>query len=89
ENLPFQEAKEVAVEFDGKSKSLYVIPLNGQFLVSGEKMAQLFGIKYKFYKQSKILVVSNEKNELIVHAGSNAAYENMVKTPMPAKALYF
>ena len=39
ENLPFQEAKEVAVEISGKSESLYVVPLNGQFLVSGEKMA--------------------------------------------------
>ena len=89
ENLPFQEAKEVAVEISGKSESLYVVPLNGQFLVSGEKMAQLFGIKYKFYKESRILEVSNDKEELIVRAGSNVAYENMVKTPMPANALYF
>ena len=89
ENLPFQEAREVAVEISGKSESLYVVPLNGQFLVSGEKMAQLFGIKYKFYKESRILEVSNDKEELIVRAGSNVAYENMVKTPMPANALYF
>ena len=89
EDLPFQEAKEVAVEMSGKSETLYVVPLNGQLFVSGEKMAQLFGIKYKFYKESKILEVSNDKEELIVRAGSNAAYENMVKTSMPADALYF
>ncbi|WP_342431513.1 copper amine oxidase N-terminal domain-containing protein [Neobacillus sp. FSL H8-0543] len=89
ENLPFQEAKEVPVEMNGKSESLYVVPVNGQLLVSGEKMAQLFGIKYKFYKQSQILEISNDKEELFVRAGSNAAYENMVKTPMPAKALHF
>ena len=73
----------------GKSESLYVVPLNGQLLVSGEKMAQLFGIKYKFYQESRILEVSNDQEELIVRAGSNAAYENMMKTPMPTKALYF
>lgn len=89
ENLPFQEAQEVAVEINGKSESLYVVPVNGQLLVSGEKMVQLFGIEYKFYKQSRIIEISNDKEELIVCAGSNAAYENMVKTPMPAKALYF
>jgi hypothetical protein len=89
ENLPFQEAREVAVDISRKSESLYVVPLNGQFLVSGEKMAQLLGIKYKFYKESRILEVSNDQEELIVRAGSNAAYENMVKTPMPANALYF
>ena len=89
ENLPFQEAKEVTVDINGKSESLYVVPLNGQLLISAEKTAKLLGLESKYYQQSRILEVSNDKEELIVRAGSNAAYENMVKTPMPAKALYY
>jgi hypothetical protein len=89
ENLPFQEAKEVTVDINGKSESLYVVPMNGQLLVSAEKTAKLLGLEAKFYKQSRILEVSNDKEELIVRAGTNVAYENMVKTPMPAKALYY
>ncbi len=89
ENLPFQEAKEVTVDINGKSGSLYVVPQNGQLLVSGEKAAQLLGVKAKFHKQSQILELSKDKEELIVRAGTNAAYENMVKTPLPAKALYY
>ena len=45
ENLPFQEAKEVTVEINGKSETLYVVPLNGQLLVSGEKMANIYGYR--------------------------------------------
>lgn len=89
EKLPFQEAKEVAVEVNGKSKNLYVVPFNGQLLVPGKKMAQLLGLEAKFYKQSRILEVTKDKDELIVRAGSNAAYENMIKTPMPSQALYY
>ncbi len=89
ENLPFNEAKEIAVELNGKTEYLYVFPFNGQMLVSGEKMAQLLNLEHKFYKQSRILVVSKGKEELVVRAGSNAAYENMIKTPMPTNALYF
>ena len=89
ENLPFQEAKEVTVAINGKSESLYVVPLNGQLFVSAEKTAKLLGLKSKYYNQSRILEVSNGKEELVVRAGTNVAYENMVKTPMPAKALYY
>ena len=47
ENLPFQEAKEVTVDINGKSESLYVVPLNGQLLVSAEKTAKLIGLESK------------------------------------------
>lgn len=89
EDLPVQEAKEIAVELNGKTVNLYVVPLNGQLLVSGEKMAKLLGIEYKFYKQSRIVEVSDNTEELIVRAGTNVAYENNIKTPMPANALYY
>ena len=88
-NLPVQEAKIVPFELNGKTENLFVLPSNGQLLVSGEKMANLLGIKSKFYKQSRILELSNIQEKLIVRAGSNAAYENMVKTPMPTTAIYY
>lgn len=89
DNLPIQEAKEMTFELDGKSEKLLVIPSNGQLLVSGEKMAKMLGVKYKFYEQSRIFVMSNNNEELIVRAGTNAAYENMVKTPIPTKVIYY
>ncbi|QBK24472.1 copper amine oxidase N-terminal domain-containing protein [Ureibacillus thermophilus] len=88
-NLPVEEAKKVSFNLNGKTEKLLVFPSNGQLLVSGEKMAKLFGIKSKYYEQSRILELSNGQEELIVRAGTNAAYENMVKTPMPAKALSY
>lgn len=88
-NLPVQQAKNVSFELNGKSENLFVLPSNGQLLVSGEKMAKFLQLKYEFYNQSRILEVSNDKEELIVRAGSNAAYENMLKTPMPIKAMYY
>lgn len=89
EDLPFQETKEVSIELNGKSTKLFVLPSNGQLLVSGEKMAAFLNIQHKLYSQSRILELSNGKEELIVRAGTNAAYENMVKTPMPTSALFY
>ncbi|MED3662862.1 copper amine oxidase N-terminal domain-containing protein [Ureibacillus sp. FSL K6-8385] len=88
-NLPVQEAKTVPFELDGKTTNLLVLPSDGQLLVSGEKMADFLGIKSKFYGQSRILELSKNGEELIVRAGTNAAYENMVKTPLPTKAIYY
>ncbi|WP_010677691.1 copper amine oxidase N-terminal domain-containing protein [Bacillus timonensis] len=89
ENLPFQEAKEVTVEMNGKNESFYIVPFDGQLLISGEKLADFIGAKYIFYQESRILEASTDQVELIIRAGSNAVYENMVKTPMPTKAQYF
>ena len=88
QSLPFQEAKEVQIELNGKSELLYIVPQNGQLLVSGEKIATFMDTEFTFYEQSRILKVSKGEEELIVRAGSNAAYEKRVKTPMPSKAQY-
>lgn len=88
-NLPVQEAKTFAFQLNGKTENLFVLPSNGQLLVSGEKMADLLGVKSKFYNQSRILELSDDQEELIVRSGTNAAYENMVKTPMPTTAIYY
>ena len=89
ETLPFQEAKEVPIELNGKSELFYIVPQYGQLLVSGEKITKFIDAEFTFYEQSRILEVSKGNEELIVRAGSNVAYENRVKTPMPSKALYY
>ncbi|WP_338450289.1 copper amine oxidase N-terminal domain-containing protein [Niallia oryzisoli] len=87
--LPFQEAKEVSIELNNTSESFFMIPQNGQLLVPGEKVAKFLGAKSRYYQQSKILELSKGTEELIVRAGTNAAYENMVKTPMPTQSFYY
>ncbi|KMY55295.1 hypothetical protein AC623_16265 [Bacillus sp. FJAT-27231] len=88
-SLPFQQAQEVNIRLNNQTQKVYLIPRNSQLFVSGEKLAQLIQADYKYYEQSRILEVSKGKEELIVRAGSNAAYENMVKTPMPSSAYFF
>ena len=77
------------IELNGKSMLFLIVPQYGQLLVSGENIAKLMDLAFTFYEQSRILEVSKGEEELIVRVGSNAAYENTVKTPMPAKALYY
>jgi hypothetical protein len=85
-SLPIAAPAELTVSVNGNSTKLYFIPREGQLLVSGEKIASLLGAKSQYYPQSKILVVTREKYELIVRADSNAAYENRTKNPMPVRA---
>lgn len=89
DTLPIQEAKEVQIEQNGKSELLFVIPQQGQLLVSGEKFAKFIGAEFTFYEQSRIFEILRGEEELIVRVGSNATYENRVKTPMPTNALYY
>lgn len=89
ETLPFQDAKEVPIELNGKSELFFIVPQYGQLLVSGEKITNFIDAEFTFYEQSRILEVSKGNEELIVRVGTNAAFENKVKTPMPSKALYY
>ncbi|WP_232696021.1 copper amine oxidase N-terminal domain-containing protein [Brevibacillus daliensis] len=89
ENLPIQDTREVIIELNNRSEMFYIIPQNGQLLVKGEKIAMFLNAESTYYQQSKILEVSKDKKELIVRARSNAAYENMVKTPMPTSAFFY
>lgn len=84
--LPITTPTDLSVSINGKSAKLYFIPREGQMLVSGEAVAAVLGAKAKFYPQSKIMIISKNKLELIVRADSNAVYENQVKNPMPVKA---
>lgn len=87
--LPVTAPADLSVRIDGKTTKVYVIPQEGQLLVSGKAVATVLGAKFKYYPQSKILVLLKNKLELIVRADSNAAYENKAKTPMPVKAAIF
>jgi hypothetical protein len=50
------------------------------------KHCGLLGVVAKYYPQSKIMVITKDKYELIVRADSNGAFENRVKNPIPVKA---
>jgi hypothetical protein len=84
--LPLTTPSEVPLILNNIETSVYVIPQDGQLLVSSEAFVKALGGKAKYYPQSKICVLTTENMELIVRAGSNAAYENRVKTPMPIPA---
>lgn len=86
--LPIQEAQKINIQFEAQNESFYIVPKNGQLLVSAEKFAQLIQGEFRFYEQSKILEVTKRDKELIVRSGTNAAYENMIKMPMPTEAVY-
>ena len=86
--LPISTPTEVKVTINGVANSIHVIPQSGQLLVPGEKLAKLISAKTNYYPKSKIFTIKNTDTELIVRAGSNAAYENQNKTPMPIQAQY-
>lgn len=90
ELLPFTSSQKVMFKVEGTNKELsfFVIPKDGEFFVPGKSVAQVLGAKATFYKASKILNIQHQKNELIYRAGTNVAYDNNVKTPLPAQAFY-
>ncbi|WP_193767002.1 copper amine oxidase N-terminal domain-containing protein [Lysinibacillus parviboronicapiens] len=90
EVLPFSASKLVNLKVADMNKELnfYVIPKDGEFFVPGKTVAQLLGAKATFYKTSKILVIQYQENELVFRSGTNVAYDNNVKTPLPASSFY-
>lgn len=90
EILPFTNSQNVTFKLDGTNKVLnvFVIPKDGEFFVPGKAIAQVLGAKATFYQASKILEIQDQANELIYRAGTNVAYDNNVKTPIPAQAFY-
>ncbi|WP_462411789.1 copper amine oxidase N-terminal domain-containing protein [Neobacillus sp. Marseille-QA0830] len=88
-SLPIQDPTELKVIAANNEAALYAIPQNGQLLVSGEAAAHVLGGEAVFYPESKICVITANGRELIVRAGSNAVYENKVKTPMPMQAMAY
>ncbi|WP_042454197.1 copper amine oxidase N-terminal domain-containing protein [Neobacillus dielmonensis] len=88
-NLPIQTPDEIPAIAGNNQANVYAIPQNGQLLVAGEAIAELLGGESVLYPESKICVLSRQGRELIVKAGSNAVYENKMKTPMPVQAAVY
>ncbi|MFJ8513225.1 copper amine oxidase N-terminal domain-containing protein [Lysinibacillus xylanilyticus] len=90
EVLPFTSSQKVTLKVEGTKKGLsfFVIPKDGEFFVPGKAVAQVLGAKATFYKESKILAIQDQTNELIYRAGTNVVYDNNVKIPSPAQAFY-
>lgn len=89
-NLPFtQPAKITFIQDQEEKGEFYVIPSEGELFVPSQEVVRFLGGKAKFYDQSKIVVLEKEEKELIVKSGTNVAYESRIKTPMPAKAMYY
>lgn len=85
--LPISEPSEVPVIINQNKIEIYMIPQDGQILISANEIAKAIGAKAAFYPDSEIAVLTKGNIELIVKAGSNAAFENRVKTPMPTQAV--
>jgi hypothetical protein len=84
--LPITSPSELKVMVNHKEFNLFFIPQHGQVLVSGEAIANVLGAEANYFVQTNICILKKDNHELIVRAGSNAAYENRVKTPMPVQA---
>lgn len=90
EALPFTNSQKVTLKVEGTNKELsfFIVPKDGEFFVPGKAIAQVLGAEATFYKESKILAIQKEANELIYRAGTNVVYDNNMKTPSPAQAFY-
>lgn len=88
--LPFTEARKVLLKCENSSDELlsYVIPSENELFVAGQDIARLLGAESRFYPTSQILELTTIDTELIFRSGTNVAYENNIKTPIPAKAFY-
>lgn len=87
---PFKTSKNVNIyNQNGKSVEAYVIPKRGEVMVPAEKIAKLLGANVQYFKTPKIIDIQLNGIELAAKEGSNALYENNVKTPMPVEAYVY
>lgn len=88
--LPLKEAKEIQLKLENNNntRSLYLIPLDGEIYVPGKIVAELLGAKVVNYDNSKILKINKAGTELIFRAGTNVVYYNEIKSPIPAVTFY-
>lgn len=87
--LPFEDAKTATFKIDNHTFKLYVIPKKGEIFVPAGKLTKLVDGQSKYYKNSKIIDLEVNGNRLIFRAETNVVYENLIKTPMSAKAYEF
>lgn len=87
--LPFKDAKTATFKIDNNTFKLYVVPKKGELFVPAGKLTTKLGGKSKFYKDSKIIDTNVNGNQLIFRANTNVVYENLIKTPIPAKSFEY
>lgn len=87
--LPFKDAKTATFKIDNQTFQLYVVPKKGEVFVPAGKLTTKLGGNSKYYKDSKIMKTNINGNELIFRANTNVVYENLVKTPIPAKSFIY
>ena len=88
--LPFAISKLVTIENQGGQQlNSYVIPSKGEMMIATVTIAQLIGADVTYYPTNNIAEMKLDGKELIVKSGSNAVYENGVKTPMPVEAMMY
>lgn len=87
--LPFKEAKIATFNIDNNTFKLYVVPKKGELFVPAGKLTKLLGGQSTYYKNSKIIDTNVNGNQLIFRANTNVVYENLTKTPIPAKTFEY
>lgn len=87
--LPIKSPANVKINIQGKVTNIFAVPTGGQIYLPAKQVAELFGANVKEYSKSGIMEMQKQQTQLIVRIGSNAAYENMVKTPMPGVAIQY
>lgn len=89
--MPFSEPENMIFKDNNSKKqlSLYSIPMDGELFIPGKSLAEFLGAKASFHPTSRILEMNTDYTELIFRADTNIAYENNIKTPIPAKAMFF
>lgn len=89
--LPFSEPQNITFQhkISKEQLSLYCIPMNGELFIPGKRVGEFLGAKASFYPTSRILELNLNHTELIFRSDTNVSYENKMKTPIPAKAMFF
>lgn len=87
--LPIKSPTNVKINIQGKATNILAVPTGGQIYVPAKQVAELIGANVKEYSKSGIMEMQKQQTQLLVRIGSNAAYENMVKTPMPGVAIQY
>lgn len=87
--LPFKDAKTATFKIDNNTFKLYVVPKKGELFVPAGKLTKILGGQSTYYKNSKIIDTNVNGNQLIFRANTNVVYENLTKTPIPAKSFEY
>lgn len=87
--LPIKSPANVKIKIDGTNSEIFAVPTGGQLYVPAQQVGELLGATVKEYPNSGIMEIQKGQTQLIVRIGSNAAYENMVKTPMPVVVIQY